>query len=268
MAQKLNKLDGKTWLRYSFSIWRDIKKNKEERKLAHPAMFPIQLAERLIKIYTKSKGEVVLDPFMGSGSVLMAAQKLNKKGIGFETNKKYVELAKKRCSSTYKTSLRKEKQYKIFPKTANSILNYLKPESVDLCITSPPYWNILKQKRSADKRTIRNYGNLKTDLGNIEEYTDFLNALQMVFKKVYNVLKPGKHCVVVVMDIRKKAKFYPFHADLANTLQKIGFSFEDTIIWDRQHEYHSMRPLGYPWVFRINKVHEYILIFRKNGEKE
>lgn len=263
MSQRLNKLDGKTWLRYSFSIWRDIKKNKEERNLGHPAMFPIQLAERLIAIYTKEDGEVVLDPFMGSGSVLIAAQTLGKRGIGFETNKEYVNLAKSRLSTTYKNSSKEKKRYKIFLTTANNMQNYLKPKSVDLCITSPPYWNILTRKRTADKRAIRNYGDLNTDLGNIEEYTDFLNALQTVFRKVYNVLKPGKHCIVVVMDIRKKAKFYPFHADLTNKLQEIGFSFEDIIIWDRQHEYHSMRPLGYPWVFRINKVHEYILIFKK-----
>ena len=65
------------------------------------------------------------------------------------------------------------------------------------------------------------------------------------------------------MDIRKKNKFYPFHSDLANRMVEIGFSFEDIIIWDRQHEYNNMRPLGYPYAFRVNKVHEYILIFKK-----
>jgi hypothetical protein len=65
------------------------------------------------------------------------------------------------------------------------------------------------------------------------------------------------------MDIRKKSKFYPFHMDIVKLMGDIGFNFEDTIIWDRQHEYNNMRPLGYPYVFRVNKVHEYILIFRK-----
>ena len=51
MAEKMNNLSGKEWLQNSFSIWRDIRKNKEELKLKHPAMFPIALAEKLIKIY-------------------------------------------------------------------------------------------------------------------------------------------------------------------------------------------------------------------------
>ena len=51
-SKKLNDLDGKDWLRYSISVW-DIVKTPEERKLHHPAMFPLELCERLIKIFTK-----------------------------------------------------------------------------------------------------------------------------------------------------------------------------------------------------------------------
>ena len=62
---------------------------------------------------------------------------------------------------------------------------------------------------------------------------------------------------------RKKDKFYPYHEDVAKFMQAIGFIFDDIIIWDRRHEYNQMRPLGYPAKFRINKAHEYILIFQK-----
>ena len=53
------------------------------------------------------------------------------------------------------------------------------------------------------------------------------------------------------------------HADLATRMQEVGFLFDDIIIWDRKRDYNNLRPLGYPSVFRINKVHEYILIFQK-----
>jgi len=46
-------------------------------------------------------------------------------------------------------------------------------------------------------------------------------------------------------------------------MQAIGFIYDDIIIWDRRHEYNNMRPLGYPAVFRVNKAHEFILIFQK-----
>ena len=50
-----------------------------------------------------------------------------------------------------------------------------------------------------------------------------------------------------------------------STHQEMGFLFDDLIIWDRKHEYNNLRPLGHPSVFRINRVHEYILIFQKPG---
>ena len=51
--------------------------------------------------------------------------------------------------------------------------------------------------------------------------------------------------------------------DASILAKEIGFSLEDIIIWDRQNEYNNMRPLGYPYKFIVNKVHEYQLILRK-----
>ena len=76
----------------------------------------------------------------------------------------------------------------------------------------------------------------------------------------------GKHksyFIVNVMDLRKKDKFYSLHTDTSVIAKEVGFSLEDIIIWDRQQEYNNMRPLGYPYKFIVNKVHEYLLIFRK-----
>jgi DNA modification methylase len=49
ITKRRTKLDGKTWLRYSISVWDDIEKSPEERALRHPAMFPVALVERLLK---------------------------------------------------------------------------------------------------------------------------------------------------------------------------------------------------------------------------
>ncbi|MFX1466854.1 MAG: DNA methyltransferase, partial [Promethearchaeota archaeon] len=95
-SKRLNDLDGKTWTRYSISIW-DVTKSPQEMKLKHPAMFPEKLVKRLITIYTK-KGDKVLDSFMGSGSTILAAKNLSRKGIGFEISKEFIKLAKKRLS--------------------------------------------------------------------------------------------------------------------------------------------------------------------------
>jgi DNA modification methylase len=92
--ERLNDLDGTTWGRYSISIW-DIVKTPDEMKLKHPAIFPVELCRRLIKIYTK-KGDLVIDPFVGSGNTLVACKELGRRGVGIDINEKFVKTAKKR----------------------------------------------------------------------------------------------------------------------------------------------------------------------------
>lgn len=263
MAERINQLDGKQWLQYSFSIWKDIQKNKEEWALKHPAMFPSMLVERLIDVFTNSKSQVVLDPFMGSGSTLIATQNKGLKGIGFEINREYVSMAKNRLENVYKTMFSANGNYEIINDSVVNIDKYVAPASIDLTITSPPYWDILNRRRSADHKAIRTYSNSKVDFGNISDYGQFLSVLQCVFKKVHVATKPGRYCIVIVMDIRKNSTFYPLHTDLARKMEEIGFCLKDIIIWDRQKEYNNSRPLGYPYSFIVNKVHEYILIFKK-----
>ena len=252
------KLDGKTWLRYSISIWDDVK-TSEERAYGHPAMFPCAVTDKLLEIFNRGRG-IVLDPFMGSGSTMCSAYGKDMPSVGFELSGEYLELTKKRLEGIQGAPV-------YYPQLINAsssnILQYLAPESVSFCVTSPPYWDILSQKHTADGKTIRNYGNDPDDLGNIERYDDFLGRLQAIFQKVYLVLQARAYCIVVVMDIRKKSDFNPLHMDVTGKMLEIGFTLDDIIIWDRRQEYNNLRPLGYPSVFRINKVHEFFLIFQK-----
>ena len=269
-SNRANNLDGVQWLRNSISIWNDLRKTPEEYSLKHPAMFPAQLATRLIESFTRSDQTQILDPFVGVGSTAIAAEALGKTGIGFDISEKFLAKAMARpglspslmgiAESGAKVGLG---QRVFHHDDAKNLLHHVAPESVDFVVTSPPYWDILLQRRSADYKDIRNYGDSSLDLGRIPAYEAFLEALAEVFRVVLVALKPGSYCCVVVMDLRKGAHFYPFHSDLAIRLEKSGYIYDDLIIWDRSHEYNNLRPLGHPSVFRINKVHEYILIFKK-----
>jgi len=64
-------------------------------KVGHPAPFPVELPYRLIQLYT-FEGEVVLDPFMGSGQTAIAAIKTRRHYVGYDINEEYVKLAEKR----------------------------------------------------------------------------------------------------------------------------------------------------------------------------
>jgi len=263
--KRLNDLDGKIWTRYSISIW-NVVKSPAENKLKHPAMFPSELCKRLIEIYTK-KGEMVLDPFLGSGSTIVAARDLARRGVGLEINAEFVKLARSRLSQEKLIKL-DIPEPEVFCDDAINLSKYVRDESVDLCITSPPYWNIHLRKRSADYKESRPYSELERDIGNIPEYSTFMTELSKIFTEVYKTLKHGKRCIVIVMDIRVQSKFIPFHIDVIKMMEGVGYILEDIIIWDRKAEYNSLRPLGYPYAFIVNKIHEYILIFRKNKEEE
>jgi len=65
------------------------------KKIGHPAPYPTELVERFIKLYTYEE-ELVLDPFIGSGTTALGALNLNRKYIGYEINEEYVNLANKR----------------------------------------------------------------------------------------------------------------------------------------------------------------------------
>ena len=261
---RANSLNGKTWTKYSISIWSDIRKSDEELRLAkrHPALFPSQLVTRLLECFMAPGDRMVLDPFAGSGSTIVAAEAFGAQGVGFEVYPRYIQLARRRLDRTDLFNLAATSTSVIHLDTALNLGEYLSQDSIDFVFTSPPYWDILSRRRSADLRVARKYGEATADLGRQIDYEGFLTSLAAVFEQVRHVLKPNKYCVVNVMDLRKADRFFPLHADLASLMQKVGFEWDDLIIWDRRHEYNNMRPLGFPAVFRVNKAHEFLLIFR------
>lgn len=262
-SKRANELGGKTWLRHSISIWGDLRKTQKERELKHPAMFPSALAERLIECFTNETSRVVLDPFAGIGSTLVAAKELGKDAIGIEISPEYADIAKTRVDQVL--PFKGTTDVKIHIADSRDLSAYVPASSVDMVITSPPYWDILLEKRTADYKKSRDYGEAKADLGKIRDYKEFLKHLCKVFVQVYDTMKPRSYCCVVAMDLRKKNRFYPYHMDITRFMGDIGFVLDDIVIWDRGQEYNNLRPLGYPSVFRVNRIHEFILIFQRPG---
>lgn len=268
MAERMNNLTGKEWLQNSFTIWRDVVKTSEERATKHPALFPQELVEKLIRLYLRDPGSVVLDPFMGIGSTMLASMNQGMQGIGFDLSSDFCKIAKDRIGK-FQGTLTVEHEIltpEIHNKDSRNISKIVDEASVDLVVTSPPYWDILNQKRTADGKIIRNYSSDTEDLGNISDYEDFLADLKNVYSEVFKVMKPGARCIAVVMDIRKKDKFYPLHEDQSRIMREIGFELDEYVIWDRQRDYNNMKTLGYPYVYRFNRVHEFICIYLKRKE--
>ena len=81
------------FLRDTLSIW-DMQP-ESARRVGHPAPFPIELPRRLIELYSYAD-DVVLDPFMGSGTTAIAAQATGRQWVGYETSRQYARLARSR----------------------------------------------------------------------------------------------------------------------------------------------------------------------------
>ena len=79
----------------SLSIWNI--NPARAKKIGHPAPFPVELAERFINLYSYEK-DLILDPFIGSGTTALAASKLKRSYIGYEVNAEYCKLAEKRLA--------------------------------------------------------------------------------------------------------------------------------------------------------------------------
>ena len=84
------------FLEYTKSVWSF--PTESAKRVGHPAPFPEELPYRLIQLYT-FEGDVVLDPFCGSGTTCIAALKTNRHYVGFDINEEYVNLAKDRISA-------------------------------------------------------------------------------------------------------------------------------------------------------------------------
>jgi len=261
-VERANQLDGSQWLKNSFSVWRHLLRDRDSRQ--HPAPFPVELVSKIIDCYVADAEGLLLDPFAGSGSALLAALRKGMNAIGFDINPEYRALFLSRLELFYES--RQEWTYEI--QDARVLSEFVEPGSVEICVTSPPYWDILTRRRSADGKSSRPYSTNGHDLGNINDYDSFLSALGNVAFQVEVALRSRGYFILNIMDLRKGSKFYPLHSDaILAVTSTTRMTLEDIVIWDRQSDYNAMRLLGYISTFIINKVHEYLLIFRKEGSK-
>lgn len=92
-GSRVNDIEKDEFMSWTKGIWTF--KGESKRKVGHPAPFPVELPKRCIKLFS-FVGDTVLDPFMGSGSTVIAAKQNNRFGIGIDFEEEYCELAMNR----------------------------------------------------------------------------------------------------------------------------------------------------------------------------
>ncbi len=241
-------------------------RNKNE--ILHPAKYPEDLVEMFIKTFSK-ENDLVFDPMSGTGSTQMGALKLNRKGYGTELSDFFTEIANNRCKlfcEGLKTKkLHNYADFKILNLDARNISKKDFPE-IDYLITSPPYWDMLNMKGAENqakrikKGLQTNYSDNNDDLGNLADYNRFLNELIAIYLNLAELIKPGSFLTIVVKNIKKKGKNYPFAWDLSNALQQKLILLPE-VFWCQDDI--SIAPYGYGNTWVSNTFHQYCLTFQK-----
>lgn len=261
----LNDLTGKEWLLLTNSFWETETSAIDKGAYKHPAPFMVGDIKKLISLFTK-KGMTVLDPFVGSGTTLIAANILGRKAIGIDLNPEYKLLYEERMSNL---SMKETGKYIV----GDSLSALDEIENIDYIVTSPPYHNILrntskgtrnntgKDYRMSARDGIEYYSELFNDLGNFEQYGDFLNALKAIMKKAYICLNNKKYTSIIISDFTVNKKEICVQGDIVRIMNDIGFEFSGTTILMQPVK--PLYPFGYPYAYKINHHHQNIITFRK-----
>src|SRR5581483_4072982 len=266
-GNELNCLSAKEWLKSQIGVWQFTYEKRDIRdKEKHPATFPISLARRVIEVFTH-EGELVLDPFVGSGTTLVAAQDSNRNAIGFDLQEKYIELCRERLQSN---NLFNKAQQIVIQDDARNIPCYLSPETVSLIWTSPPYANLLNRARKNKSRRNRDNG----QLGKVEQYSqdprdlgilsieDYTIAMGEIFGGLLPLLRPKAHCVINVPDMWWENQRITIHVSLIEELRRRGYELRNIIIWDRTNIVNAVGIFGYPSNYiTMGVTFEYLLDF-------
>ncbi len=273
-----NGLTPKEWAQLSKNVWDDVSSPREAYHLEHGATYPLALAERVIKMYSK-EGDLVFDPFVGVGSTVISAYQQSRSAVGIELNPRFHEIASN-ILNREKNSLFKNKkklEHFIHNDDCRNLKKYLKPDSVQLTFTSPPYADFIQRSikdreathktsliRLDNNSTVKQYSKKKEDFGNLS-YKNFLDEIKEILKDNYLVTKKGGYSAWVVKDYRDTKNNIPyidFHSDLARVGQEVGWQYHDLIVWN-QNAQRRLILLGYPSVFYTNQNCSFIVVFRK-----
>ena len=219
--------------------------------------FVPQIPRQLILRYSK-KGEVVFDPFVGSGTTAYEAETCGRHFIGIDIQKNLVEQLKSKVDNKKYFSeiiLGDSSKNTTFDEVSET-LKKQKKKNISLAILHPPYADIIK------------FSNLKDDLSNAKSLKDFLNGFSLVLKNTISILEKGRYLAIVIGDKYTAGQWIPLGFYCMNEAQKLGLTLKSIIIKNmagnraKQNKERIWRYRALSSDYYIFK-HEFILIFKK-----
>lgn len=233
--------------------------------LLHPAPFSYNDIEALCD-FKGIYNSIILDPFIGISSTIIAAQKGKNYTIGIELNKKYIKLSYERFKLLNLDQKVKDHFLLITGDSFKKIKDL--KSNIDFVITSPPYFNILKNTnkgvrhdKSQSRQGVDYYSDSKADIGNLDNYQEYIKALQKLFAQIRKKLKSTGEVYIIISDFTVNKKEMDVHSDIIQSLSDIGYTYIGTsyIIQNQKTIY----PFGYPYKIVLNHIFQYIISFKR-----
>jgi DNA modification methylase len=243
---------------------------RKKNEILHPAKYPEELVTMFLNEFTTENSHI-FDPMSGTGSTQVASLKAGRNAFGTELSPFFAEIALGRCREivqpTQQDLFQKpiNQKFILLNKDAREISKSDFPE-IDYLITSPPYWDMLNMKgaenqaKRVEKGLQTNYSDNTEDLGNIADYQQFISDLANVYFNILDIMKSGSYLTIVVKNIKKKGKNYPFAWDLSDILMDKLILLPETF-WCQDDI--NLAPYGYGNTFVSNTFHQYCLNFQK-----
>lgn len=258
---KYNDLDLSQWREYTDietdSLWIIDKRDNSGAHSGHyHGNFVPQIPHQLFSRYTK-KGDWILDPFMGSGTAIIEAQRMGRNSIGIELQKSVAEEAYSRIV-TESNDNAKTKIVVADSQTCdiNGVLESVGTEKVQFVILHPPYWDIIK------------FSDNKNDLSNSNDINDFLNSFGAVVDNTTSVLEKNRYCAVVIGDKYANSQVVPLGFYCMNLMMQKGMLLKAILVKNFGETKGKSNKQGI-WRYRALASdfyifkHEYIFVFKK-----
>lgn len=217
--------------------------NWSNHKGDYPGNWSPHVPKNIILRYSK-EGDMVLDQFVGSGTTLIEAKRLNRRCIGSDINENALNICKQRIKENNDIFIKKQDARN---------LRLLKDESIDLICTHPPYSDVVKYSE-----------NINGDIS-LLQLEEFYREMELVAKSSYRVLKQRTYCAILMGDKRKKGLIEPIGFNTMNIFLNVGFKLKEIVI----KEQHNCRNTDKWKQISVERnflliAHEYLFVFIKD----
>jgi len=209
--------------------------------------FHAGLCENIVH-YWSMVGDTIVDPFAGRLTRAFVSQSLGRNYYGYDVSSETVDRVRHELDRHELGATIYEEDGCEMKSTPN--------ESANLVMTCPPYGDIER------------YESAEGQLSDLRKYEPFCERIQVCGDNIERVLKPGGFCVWVCGDWRKDGEYKPFHSDTINMFTKSGLKLHDIIVMKNDTIFAALQAGKCASKRYTAKVHEFVLVFRKEGELE